>query len=136
MLGQNGSGIRVLLADDNDALLKHVEELLAHSFDIIGTVANGELLVKQATALDPDIIVTDISMPLMNGLDAVAALRKAGSRARIVFLSVFQHRPIVDACFSAGADGFVPKARLTSDLLTALQEVMAGRKFGYNGLPR
>jgi DNA-binding NarL/FixJ family response regulator len=131
--GNFATSIRILLADDNEAILRHAEDLLAPHFEVVGTVPNGELLVKQAAALDPDVIVTDISMPLMSGLEAVAKIKKTGSRARVVFLSVFQQQSFVHACFSAGADGFVAKARLSRDLIQAVEEVLSGRQFGFNG---
>jgi DNA-binding NarL/FixJ family response regulator len=118
-----------LIADDNDVILSEMEKLLSSSFDVVGLVANGDLLVKEATASDPDIVATDLSMPVINGLDAVKALKKAGSKAHVVFFSVFQQQCFVDACFGAGADAFVVKARIFSDLIPALEAVLAGRRF-------
>lgn len=131
--GDTTANIRVLLADDNEAILRQIEELLTPSFDVVATVPNGALLLKEASRHDPDVIVTDISMPEMSGLDAIRELKAAGSRARVLFLSVFQQPSFVRACFAAGADGYVPKTRLSSDLIHALEEVLAGRKFGANG---
>lgn len=121
--------MRVLLADDNEAILKEVAELLSGHCEVVGAVLNGDLLVKEATVLDPDLIVVDISMPVMSGLEAVQELKKSASRARVVFLSVFQQRCYIDACFSAGANAFVSKSRVSSDLVRALDDVMAGRTF-------
>jgi DNA-binding NarL/FixJ family response regulator len=119
----------VLLADDHEDLLKEVQELLAPSCDVIGAVADGGLLVKAAASLDPDVIVVDVSMPVLNGIQAVTQLRTSGSSARIVFLSVFESQSYVDACFSAGANAYVFKARLASDLVQAINAVAAGQRF-------
>jgi DNA-binding NarL/FixJ family response regulator len=119
----------VLLADDHAAIIKEAMEILTPHFDVVGAVSDGELLVKAATTLDPDIIVVDIAMPVMNGLEAVAELKRRGCRAQIVFLSVFENQSYVDACFSAGADAYVFKMRLALDLIQALNEVRGGRKF-------
>lgn len=124
---------RILIADDNEAILRQVEDLLTARFEVVGAVPNGEILVNQAVTLDPDVIVTDVSMPLMSGLEAVAAIKKVGLRARVVFLSVFQQQSFIDACFSAGADAFVPKARMSRDLIQAIDQVTAGRNFRSNG---
>ena len=126
----------MLLADDNRAILDQLERLLDPTFEIVGAVSDGEGLVKQATALDPEIIVTDISMPGMSGLEAVTRIKQAGLRARVVFITVFRQPSFMDACFAVGADAFVPKSVLVCDLVRALEEVLAGRTFGLDGRRR
>ena len=100
---------RILLADDNFEFLDFVERLLGSEYDIVAKVKDGEALVAAALRLGPDVIVTDISMPILSGIDAARKLRQLGSRARIVFLTVYLDQDWVVACTEAGATRFVPK---------------------------
>lgn len=123
------SKIRVLLADDYRPILESVSRLLGPGFEIVGEAQNGHILVKAALKLKPDVIVTDISMPILNGIEAAKRLREAGSAARIVFLTVILDRDFISTCLAAGALGYVVKARLGSDLEPAIREAVAGRIF-------
>jgi DNA-binding NarL/FixJ family response regulator len=120
---------RVLLADDHEAVLKSVTEALAPHYNVIGAVRDGSLLVEAAMSLDPDVLVVDISMPVLNGIQAVARLRYNGLRAKVVFLTVNESEAFVRTCFAAGATGYVLKPRLVGDLVFAINEVLAGRSF-------
>jgi len=77
---------RILLADDHQPMLETVARVLAVDFDVVGAVANGKLAVEAVAALGPDIVVLDISMPVMGGLEAASLLKQSGSRARVIFL--------------------------------------------------
>jgi len=121
--------VRVLLADDHAAVLKSVTEVLAPHFDVVGAVRDGAALVEAATSLDPDVLVVDISMPVLNGIQAVAQFKHDGSRAKVVFLTVNEDAEFVQACFAAGATGYVVKPRLGGDLVFAINEVLAERSF-------
>jgi DNA-binding NarL/FixJ family response regulator len=123
------SRVRILLADDHSGFMNRVEELLDFAFEIVGKVKNGETLVAAALQLHPEVIVTDISMPILNGIDAALKLRQLGSRAKIIFLTVHSDRDFVLACSEAGATGYVLKSRLVNDLIPALRESLAGRMF-------
>jgi DNA-binding NarL/FixJ family response regulator len=123
------SKIRVLLADDYRPILESVSRLLGPGFEIVGEAQNGHILVEAALKLKPDVIVTDISMPILNGIEAAKRLREAGSAARIVFLTVILDRDFISTCLAAGALGYVVKARLGSDLEPAIREAVAGRIF-------
>jgi DNA-binding NarL/FixJ family response regulator len=123
------SRVRILLADDNLAFRDFVEDLLDPAFDIVGKVKDGEALVAAALQLRPDVIVTDISMPVLDGIDAALKLRQLGSRAKIIFLTVHCDKDFRLACIEAGGTGFVLKPRMLSDLIPALHEALAGRKF-------
>src|ERR1700760_1678253 len=101
---------RILLADDNFEFLDFVESLLASEYDIVAKVKEGEALVAAGLRLEPDVIITDISMPVLNGIDAARKLRRLGSRARIVFLTVYLDQDWVSACIEAGGTGFVLKS--------------------------
>ena len=120
---------RILLADDNFEFLDFVERLLGSEYDIVAKVKDGEALVAAALRLDPDVIITDISMPILNGIDAARKLRQSGSRARIVFLTGYLDNDLVSACTEAGGTGFVLKSRMAKDLRPALLEVLQGRTF-------
>jgi DNA-binding NarL/FixJ family response regulator len=123
------SRVRILLADDHPGSMDRLEDLLDPAFDIVGKVENGEALVAAALQLHPDVIVTDISMPILNGIDAALKLRQLGSRARIIFLTVHSGRNFELACIKAGGAGYVLKPRLADDLMPALREVLEGRMF-------
>jgi DNA-binding NarL/FixJ family response regulator len=120
---------RVLLADDNDAMLARASTVLAPACAIVGAVKDGRAALDAAARLSPDVIVLDISMPGMSGLEVATALRKAGSKAAIVFLTVHDDEEFVLAARGAGAIGYVIKSRLGSDLLHAVREARAGRAF-------
>lgn len=92
-------------------------------------VGDGQALLEEAARLEPDILVLDISMPVLNGIEATRQLRAAGSRAKIVFLTVHQDAEYVHAALAAGAQGYVTKCQLATDLLVALREVLADRSF-------
>lgn len=123
------SKVRVLLADDHPNLLEIVQSILEPTFEVIGKVANGKSLFEAATALNPDVIVTDISMPIVDGIEAIKTLRGAGCRSKVVFLTLHSDHDFVRACFEAGASGYVVKPQMASDLLEAMRAALAGRIF-------
>lgn len=120
---------RIVLADDHPGLLKCIQGMLADSFDIIGTASDGKTVLETATELNPDVLVLDISMPLMDGLEAARQLKAAGSTAKIVFLTIHQDPDFLKSAMDAGALGYVVKCRLASDLVLAINEALAGRQF-------
>ena len=119
----------MLLADDHQALLKAESALLSGYFDVVGTAADGAALVSEACRLNPDVIVTDISMPILNGIDALRKLRELGSTAKFVFVTVHSEGEFVEACMEAGALGYVQKLCLNHDLVPAIRAVLAGRSY-------
>ena len=120
---------RVLLADDHHAVLKAEIALLSADFDVVGTAANGAALVSEAYRLHPDVIVTDVTMPILNGIDAVRKLRELGSTAKFVFVTVHSEGEFVEACMVAGALGYVQKLGLKRDLVPAIKAVLAGGSY-------
>jgi DNA-binding NarL/FixJ family response regulator len=118
-----------LLADDNGPMIERVKALLLPDFEIIGQVYNGPDLVSEAERLQPDIVVLDISMPGLTGIEAAHELRKAGSSARFVFLTVHERVEFVRACLAEGALGYVVKSRIAIDLVPAIVDALAGRRF-------
>lgn len=120
---------RVLLADDNGPLLSRVAGLLARDFDVVGTVSNGRELLEVAHQLSPDLIVCDITMPLVDGFEAARRLRDTGSSAKVIFLTVHDDADFLREGLSVGAMGYVIKDKLLTDLSHALHEAVAGRQF-------
>jgi DNA-binding NarL/FixJ family response regulator len=120
--------IRVLLADNHDTILAQVRNALEEEFEVVGAVSNGLEAVAEVRRLDPDVLVIDISMPVLDGLEAASRLRSS-CRAKIVFLTVHEDEDFVDAAFAAGASGYVTKADLTTDLVPAIHEALEGRIF-------
>ena len=121
--------IRVLLADDHPGLLEVVQSLLKTEVDVIECVGNGEALFEASMRIDPDVIVTDISMPKLSGIEAADRLRKSGCSSRVVFLTTHSDSDFVAAALNTGAFGYVMKASIMTDLLFAIQEAVAGRVF-------
>jgi DNA-binding NarL/FixJ family response regulator len=120
---------RILLADDHGPMIERVRALLQPDFEIIGDVATGPDLVAVAGQLQPDIIVLDISMPGLTGIEVAHELRRLGSDARFVFLTVHERVEFVHACLAEGGLGYVAKARVASDLVPAIIDALAGRQF-------
>ena len=124
---------RVLLVDDNADLLARAAAVLERGCTIVGAVSDGPSALAAAATLRPDVIVLDISMGGMTGLDVARRLRAAGSPAALVFLTVHQDAEIVSAAQSLGGGGFgfgyVIKRRLASDLVRAVRTALAGRPF-------
>ena len=120
---------RIIVADDHDAMLDTVLSLLRPDFDVVGTVNNGKDLIREAHRLQPDVIVLDITMPVLNGIEAAHKIHEAGSTARLVFLTVHEESSFVNACFDEGALGYVTKARLRTDLIPAIRDAISGRHF-------
>ena len=121
--------VSILLADDHPSFPKLVESLLKPAFDILAIVSNGESILEAYTRLKPDIIVTDISMPVLSGFEAAVRLRKSGCTAKVIFLTVHADPDFVRAALSTGALGYVVKPRVATDLLAAIKEVLEGRVF-------
>jgi len=120
---------RVVLADDQREMLDAVSNALGGDFDVVSTVADGASAIESVARLDPDLLVLDISMPILDGLKAAARIRESGSRVKVLFLTVHDDPDYVEAAFSAGARAYVLKARLGTDLLPALRAVLQGRTF-------
>jgi DNA-binding NarL/FixJ family response regulator len=127
---------RILLADDHAAMLEEVESVLKADYNIIGSVENGADLVEAAQRLNPDLIISDISMPVMNGFEAAAKLRAAGVTTKLIFLTVQSAAPYVKKARSLGALGYVLKAYTTEYLPAAVSAVLAGGSFICPELPQ
>ena len=120
---------RILLADDHLDSLETIERHLKPEFEVVGKVLDGHLLLEEAMRLQPDVIVMDISMPVLNGIQAAHQLKESGCNSRIVFLTVHTDSDFVRRCLSTGAFGYVVKSRIGTELVPAIREALAGHIF-------
>ncbi len=120
--------IRVLLADDHEAMLDRVTRLLAAEFNVVGTATDGQQALDAAMELKPDVLVLDISMPVMNGIETARRLKEAGSETCIVFLTVHDDPEFAREALEAGALGYVIKQSIATDLVAAIKKAHAGRQ--------
>ena len=120
---------RILLAEDNEALLAELCRELKEEFEIVGTASNGQDVVDSVLRLDPDVVVLDITMPILNGIQASLRIQASHPRSKVLFLTIHENDEYVSAAFSAGATGYVTKRRLANDLVRAIQEVGRGNVF-------
>jgi len=128
-MGKEPSCTRVLVADDLPEVLEQVRELLRDHCEVVGTVANGQQALSATMTLNPDILILDISMPILNGFEVAGALRESNCTAKVVFYTMHEDRDFVDAAFSCGASGYVLKSRASTDLLPAVQSALQHRTF-------
>ena len=123
------TGARVLLADDYPKMLDKTTQLLRGEFDIIGSAHDGGQALEATARLNPDLLILDISMPVLNGIQVAARLRDSGCKAKVIFLTVHEDRDYIDAAFAVGALGYVLKSRVATDLLPAIYAVLQGHRF-------
>jgi DNA-binding NarL/FixJ family response regulator len=121
--------VRVLLADDHGDLLRKVQGELSTQFEVVDTALNGQDAIEAVHRLDPDVLVIDISMPILDGLQAASRLRDSQCRTKIVFLTIHEQSDFISAAFAAGASGYVSKRHLGTDLVPAIREVLEGHTF-------
>jgi DNA-binding NarL/FixJ family response regulator len=120
---------RVLLADDHPAVLALTAAVLADEHLVVGRVGDGYELLAEAERLHPDVIVLDITMPRLDGIEAARQLRRSNRAARLVFLTVHEDADYARAALDAGGLGYVVKTRLASDLVPAIRAALADRRF-------
>src|SRR6185295_6607561 len=113
---------KVLLADDHVVVAKGLEALLKDTFDLIGVVHDGRALLEAVETLRPDVVVTDISMPLRNGLDAVRQIRTRRPDIKVVVLTMHRETQLAADAFRAGASGYLLKVSPGEELITAIQQ--------------
>lgn len=112
-----------------------VRRTLGEEFEVVGSVEDGKQAIDAVHTLNPDVLVIDISMPILNGLQAAKQLQTANCRAKVIFLTNYEGPDFLDAAFSAGASGYVTKARLSTDLIPALHEAVLGQTFVSGSIP-
>jgi DNA-binding NarL/FixJ family response regulator len=120
---------RVLLADDHRLLREAFSRLLEPTCNVVGAVADGRAMLAAAKELRPDIVVLDIAMPLLNGLDAARQLKQTMPEVRIIFLTMSEDADVAAEAFRVGASGYLLKNSAASELLQAIQEVSRGRSY-------
>lgn len=120
---------RILLGDDHAIILDGLRRILEPHFDIVGAAEDGRALVAAAEKLRPDIVVADISMPLLNGIEAARQIRKAQPQTKVIFLTMHPDATYATEAFRAGASGYVLKNSAASELVNAIQEVLKGRTY-------
>ena len=121
--------LKVVVADDNPAVLRELVSLLEAEFDVVSTAENGRLAFEYARRNEPDIVVLDLEMPLLNGIEVTRKLRKLGRTPAVVICSVESDPEIIEAAQQAGALGYVFKARTTRDLIIAVKSAADGKSF-------
>jgi len=120
---------RVLLADDHVIVAEGLRGLLETEFELVGIVQDGRAMLDAAGRLQPDVIVADISMPLLNGIDAVRQIRRTGNDIRVVFLTMHPDVAYAVSAFEAGALGYVLKHSAPSELITAIRSALKGKTY-------
>jgi DNA-binding NarL/FixJ family response regulator len=120
---------RVLLADDHVLLLDAFEQLLTSEYEIVGKVHDGRALCVEAEALQPDVIVLDIAMPILNGLEAGLEIHRRFPHIKLVFLTMQEDRALMVEAFRAGASAYLLKRSAASELTSAIREVFDGRSY-------
>jgi len=120
---------RLLLADDHTLLLEGIRLMLEPEFELVGSVEDGQALLAAAKTLKPDVILLDISMPVLNGIDAARRLRKIVPSARLIFVTMHADPDYVAEAFRAGAMGYLLKRAAASELLTAIRAVLKGNHY-------
>jgi len=120
---------RVLLADDHRMMAEGLKSLLATEFDVVEVVEDGRALVEAAKRLRPDVIVADISMPHLNGIDALALLRREDAQVRVVFLTMHRDASYARRALDEGAKGYVLKNAAPAELITAVRAALNGQTY-------
>jgi DNA-binding NarL/FixJ family response regulator len=120
---------RVLLADDHVLVAEALKSLLASDFDLVGVVADGEAMVAVANRLRPDVVVADVTMPRLNGIDALVRLRRDGNDVPVVFLTMHRDVTFARRALEAGAAGFVLKHSAPAELVLALRAALEGKTY-------
>ena len=121
--------IRLLIGDDHVMFAQGLESLLRDEFELVGAAGNGEELVEMTLRLAPDVILVDISMPVLNGFDAVRRIRKSNGETRIIFLTMHDDATLLAEAFRCGASGYVLKQAAGEELVNAIREVANGNTY-------
>lgn len=132
--GGSGGRLRVLLADDHYDVLEETRTLLARDFEVVGAVTDGVSLIRAAEQLQPDLVVTDIRMPNLDGIEASRSLLQRQLCKAVVALSVYRDRQFVDMAFEAGVSGYVLKETAGEELVSAIRAALSGGTFVSPGI--
>jgi DNA-binding NarL/FixJ family response regulator len=127
---------RILIADDHMLIADLCKKLLEPGFDVVGTVSDGRALVRKSAELRPDIIIVDVAMPVLNGLDASEQVKEILPEVKVVFLTMNSQTEVAAEAFRRGASAYLLKTCAASELLTAVREVLRGRSYMSRTLPK
>ena len=120
---------RILIADDHHLIVEELVDLLSKQVDVVGTVSDGRSLVEAAVRLQPDVVITDISMPGMNGIESLRSLKASRVVTKVIFLTMHTESELVSEVLRGGASGFFLKHSAGEELMTAIDEVLQGRVY-------
>ena len=120
---------KILLVDDHPAVLRQTIDLLPQDYEVVEALESGSGLKAAVARHEPDLLVLDITLPGLNGIELASRLRQSGCSTKIVFLTAHCDKDYAREAFAAGGNGYVVKARLASDLVPALEAVLAGQRF-------
>jgi DNA-binding NarL/FixJ family response regulator len=127
---------RILIADDHNLVAELFQQLLADDFDVVGTVGDGRAMVRAAVELKPDLILIDIAMPVLNGLDAGRQVKKMLPKTRLVYLTLTADAEVAAEAFAFGASGYLLKTCAASEMKLAIHEVLRGHTYLSKAIPR
>lgn len=121
---------RLIIVDDSALIRQAIETALNLQYEVVASLPDGEAAVAAVARLTPELVLLDISMPGINGLEAARQIKRASPITSIIFVSVHKEKSYVEAGFSAGGSGYVLKSKIVSQLLPAIQSVLAGEEYG------
>jgi DNA-binding NarL/FixJ family response regulator len=121
--------VTVLLADDHSIVIEGLRRVLESSFLVVGAVSDGHALVVATRELKPDVVVADVSMPILNGIEAARQIRQSDQRVKIVFFTMHSDVVYASEAFDAGGSAYVLKSSAGTEIVTAIREVLAGRTY-------
>jgi len=127
---------RILIADDHTLVAELCKKLLESEFDVVGIVTNGRALVRVATELKPDVVLVDVAMPLLNGLDAGQQVKQALPGVKLLYLTMNPDPEIAAEAFRRGGSGYLLKTCATTDMVTAVRDVLRGKTYMSRTLPK
>ncbi|MGC1650054.1 MAG: response regulator transcription factor [Candidatus Sulfotelmatobacter sp.] len=127
---------RILIADDHTLVAELCKRLLENDFDVVGTVADGRALVRASTELKPDVIVLDIAMPVLNGLDAGRQVKKMLPAVKLVYLTMNPDADVAAEAFARGASGYLLKTCAATEMVLAVRDVLRGKTYMSKALSR
>ncbi len=126
--------LRVIIADDNELFRELIAKIVSAHYQVVGSVGDGDELIEAWELHKPDLLLVDIDMPRLNGIDAVRLLREKGCTTPVVILTVSDDPALVEASREARAEGFVIKSRLASDLFEAIRAAETGELYTSPGI--
>lgn len=120
---------RILLGDDHGLIIEGLRSLLTKEFDVVGVASNGRELVAETARLKPDAVLVDVSMPVLNGMEAARQIKTATPHVKVLFVTEKADREYVQAAFRIGASGYILKQSAAGELVPALREILSGHYY-------